>query len=319
MSQPKLSFAAAIYDRTLPLYTGEVTVEGVDFEFATSDNVGELFGRVAKGEFDAAEFSFSEFVSRMGSGNSPYVALPAFLSRNFRHSLIFVNRQAGIAKPTDLEGRRVGTATYTIADMVWVRAILQRECGVDLSRIKWVASTAGFNRPLLPLLKPVAIENDPSGKPLTQLLEEGEIDALVTNVPGPLRSSPRVELLFPNFHEMERAYYRRTRIFPILHIVVMRRTFYQEHPGAAASFYKALCQARERALQKLRGPGALPYMLPWLATELAEIDHVFGGDPWPYGVEANRPTIEAFVSAMVEQGMIAAPIAPEALFLATGD
>lgn len=318
MSQPKLSFAAAIYDRTLPLYTGEVKVEGFDFHFETSDNVGELFGRVARGEFDAAEFSFSEFVSRMGAGNCPYIGLPAFLSRNFRHSLVFVNRAAGIAGPRDLEGRRVGTATYTIADMVWVRAILH-EAGVDLSRIKWVASTAGFNRPLLPLLRPVAIENDSSGKPLTQMLEDGDIDALVTNVPGSLRSSPKAALLFPNFHEMEREYYRRTRIFPILHVVVMRRAFHEAHPEAAASLYHGLCQARERGVRRLRGPGALPYMLPWLATELAEIDQVFGGDPWPYGVKSNRPTIEAFVSAMVEQGMLAAPIAPDDLFVTPAD
>ena len=167
-----------------------------------------------------------------------------------------------------------------------------------------------------PLLKPVSIEQNTSGRSLSQLLEAGEIQAILgSGLPVALRSNPDVQRLFPDFHARELDYYRRTRIFPIMHLVAIRRDVYEKHPFIAASLYQAMTAAKDLALAKMRDLGALRYMLPGLPAELDEIDATFGGDPWPYGVEANRPTLEALVRYMAEQSLIKAPIPVEDLFV----
>jgi 4,5-dihydroxyphthalate decarboxylase len=316
MANLVLTYAGMAYDRMQALSRGEASPVGIDLKLPAFDGVGGIFAGMGRGEFDAGEFSVTEYVSRMSSGNCPLVGLPIFPSRGFRHGFICINRRSGIRSPKDLEGRRVGTSTYTIADMVWGRGILEHEYGVNLDTIRWVASTAGVNRPMLPLHRPVTIESDP--RPLAQLLVEGGIDAMMYATPWAFPGNPDIQRLLPDFHEAERQCYRRTRIHPVLHMVVMRRDLHEQHPWVAERLYQAFCQSKDLALKKLRTLGALPYMLPWLAADVEEIDSVFDGDPWPYGVEANRPTLEALVAYMHEQGLIPSRTALEGLFVPLG-
>jgi 4,5-dihydroxyphthalate decarboxylase len=316
MANLALTYAGMAYDRIQALVRGEVKPAGIDLNLPAFDGVGGIFAGMGRGEFDAAEFSVTEYISRMSRGDCPLVGLPIFPSRGFRHGYICINRRSGIRTPRDLEGRRVGTSTYTIADMVWTRGLLEHEYGVDLSRIRWVASTAGVNRPMLPVHRPVAIENNP--RPLAQLLVEGEIDAIMYGTPWAFPGHPDIQRLLPDFHEAERQYYRRTRIHPVLHMVVMRRELHEQHPWVAEHLFRAFCEAKDLALKKLHNLGALPYMLPWLAADIEEIERVFDGDPWPYGLAANRPTLEALVNYMHEQALIPSPIALEELFVPLG-
>ena len=322
MSRPKLTFACGLYDRMIPLFSGEVRPEGIDFRFLANDSPRDIFDRMGgRLEFDACEFSSSEFISRVSRGERSLVALPVFPSRVFRHGFICINRKSGIRSPKDLEGKRVGVALYTMSAAIWIRAHLQHDYGVDLSTIRWVQGSietgGSHGRPSVPpLLKPVPIEINETGKSLSELLEQGEIDALAgATLPEGLGRNPDIQRLFPDFPKVEKDYYRRTRIFPIMHLVALRRDVYEKHPFVAASLYRAFCESKRRALERMRFVGALRYMLPWLAAELDEIDAVFGDDPWPYGIEPNRPTLEALVQYLAEQHLIAARIPIEQLFV----
>jgi len=318
----RLTFACGLYDRMLPLYTREVRPEGIDLDFIAIDDPREIFDRMAGSlEFDASEMSSSEFISRKAANACPFVALPVFPSRVFRHGFIAVNRRSGIRTPKDLEGRRVGVPLYTMTAAIWIRGHLQHEYGVDLSAIRWVQGAiekagAHGEPTVLPLVRKVPIEFNTSGRSLDELLEAGAIDAIIgATLPASIRRNPDIRRLFPDFREIEKEYYRRTRIFPIMHLVVIRREHCEKHPFVAANLYKAFCEAKNRALDKMRFVGALRYMLPWMTDDLDEIQEIFGDDPWPYGVEANRPTLEALVRYMVEQSVIAAPAAVDDLFV----
>jgi len=321
---PRLRFACALYDRMLPLYTGEVRAEGIDLDYVAIESPRDIFDRMAGGlEFDVAEMSSSEFISRKSAGESPFVAIPVFPSRVFRHGFIAINRASGIRTPRDLEGKRIGVPLHTMTAAIWIRGHLQHEYGVDLSTIHWVQGSinspgAHGNPTVLPLVKSVPIEINDSGKSLSQLLDEGAIDATIgTSLPMAMRHNPEIRRLFPDYREIEKKFYARTGIFPIMHLVAIRRDVYEKHPVIATSLYKAFCESKDRALAKMRYTGALRYMLPWMTADLDEIDEVFGGDPWPYGVAANTPTLEALVAYMVEQSVIAAPMRLDDLFVPT--
>jgi len=322
MPNTRLTFACGLYDRMQPLYTGEVKPEGIDLDFRVIEWSREIFDRMGGArEFDAAEFSSSELISSMAAGGCPFVAIPVFPSRTFRHGFICVHRRSGIRAPKDLEGRRIGTPLYTQTAAIWLRGHLEHDYGVDLSAVTWVQgalSLAGRHGDpsVLPPVRTARIEVNASGKSLSQLLEEGVIDAtLGSNIPEALGRNPEVQRLFPNFHEIEREYFKRTRIFPIMHLVAIRRESYQANPGIAASLFRAFEESKNRALARMKHLGALRYMLPWLPEYLDEIDQVFGGDPWPYGIEVNRPTLEALVAYMAEQGIIANPLPLEQIFV----
>jgi 4,5-dihydroxyphthalate decarboxylase len=274
----------------------------------------------ATAEFDLAEFSSTEYIGRIGRGDRTLVALPVFPSRVFRHSFIFVNCNR-IAEPKDLEGKRIGTALYTQTAALWIRGILSSDHGVDLSGVTWVQGaiqTAGAHGTPSPppLLKQPRIEINDSGRSLDQLLDAGEIDAVIgTRVPACYRRNKDIVRLFPDYVGVERDYYKRTRIHPIMHLVAMRRDVHERHPHAARAMYEALVAAKDNALAMLRVEGAPRYLLPWLQRDIEEMDEVFGPDPWPYGVEANRPTLEALMRFMVAQHYIAQPIPLEDLFV----
>jgi 4,5-dihydroxyphthalate decarboxylase len=317
-----LTFACGLYDRMQPLYTGEVKPEGIDLDFLAIEAPRIIFDRMSgKQEFDASELSSSEFITRLSAGDSPFVALPVFPSRVFRHGFITINRRSGIRTPKDLEGRRVGVPLYTMTAAIWMRGHLQHDYGVDLSGIHWVEgsinSPTGHGEPsVLPLLREVPITRNRSGKSLSQLLDEGEIDAILgTTLPDARRHNPDIVRLFPDFREVEKDYYRRTGIFPIMHLVAIKRETYERHPFIGQSLYRAFCEAKRVALARMRNLAALRYMLPWLPDDLDELDAVFGDDPWPYGIEANRKTLATMMQYMVEQGVLEAELPVEDLFV----
>jgi 4,5-dihydroxyphthalate decarboxylase len=200
---------------------------------------------------------------------------------------------------------------------------MQHDLGIDLSGIEWVQGAVNepgsYGHPsLMPLLKPVQITPNTSGRSLSDLLKGGEIDAIIgSNLPRALGRHPDVVRLFPDFRTQEYDYFRRTRIFPIMHLIVIRKELYERHPFVATSLYAAFGAAKDWAWQKMRYPGTLRYMLPWLPADIEEIDTLFGGDCWPYGIEPNRPTLEALVAYMAEQGLTAAPVPIEKLFAPT--
>ncbi len=319
MPNPRITFACGLYDRVLPLYRGAVKPEGIDLDFQAIDDPRQIFDRMAKGEFDASEMSSSEHTSRVAAGNRDFVAIPVFVSRVFRHGFVFYNRKARIFRPKDLEGKRIGISAYGQTAAVFIRGFLQHEYGVDLLTIRWVLGTmngTGGHLQLPKLTKPVDIALDQSGKPLSDLLAAGEIDAtLGALVPDSFGRHQDVQRLFPNFRAAEKEYYRKTHIFPIMHLVTIRRDIHEKYPFLAASLYAALDRSKELAILRMREVGALAYMLPWMADDISEMDEVFGGDAWPYGIAANHPTLEALVTYMAEQGLIAAPPAIESLFV----
>ena len=322
-----LTMACGLYDRMSDLYRGDVQPDGIKLNFIPMDGSAgarEIFDRMAGGlEFDVAEMSSSEFIARMSAGQSPLVALPVFPSRVFRHGMVSINRRSGIKSPKDLEGKRIGVPIYTMSAAVWMRGHLQHDYGVDLSTIRWVEGAINHPGPhghpsIPPLLRKIAIERNESGCSLSDLLERGEIDAVVgTVLPDAIRHNPDIQRLFPNYREVEKDYYRRTRIFPIMHLIALRRDVHEKHPFVASSLFDAMCAAKERARRRMRDLGTLQYMLPWMTADLDEIDEVFGGDAWPYGIEPNRPTLEALVTYLADQAIIKEPLPIEELFVPT--
>jgi 4,5-dihydroxyphthalate decarboxylase len=322
VSRLPLTFAGCRYDRLEAIRDGDVAVEGVELNCITLKSGRDVFDRMVGGkEFDVAELSASEYVSLHGAGDCPFVAIPVFPSRVFRHGYIFMNTRCGIRTPKDLEGRRVGLPLYTQTAAIWARGHLQHQFGVDLSSVRWVqgavekAGTHGTPH-APPLLAPVQIEQNRSSAPLGDLLARGDIDALIgSRKPESFGRHPDVARLFPDYRARERKLYETTKIFPIMHLIAIRRDLYERHRWIATSLYKAFVESKRRALARMRYAGSLGYMLPWLLAEIEEIDAVFGGDAWPYGIEPNRPTLQALVQYMLEQHFIAKAIPIEDLFV----
>jgi 4,5-dihydroxyphthalate decarboxylase len=250
------------------------------------------------------------------------VALPVFASRVFRHSFIIVNRKH-IKSAADFAGKRVGVPLYTQTAAIFIRGLMQHDLGIDLNKIEWIEGAinepGGYGNPsVMPMLKPVNKKPNTSGKSLSDLLEAGEIHAIIgSNMPRAFGRHPDVVRLIPDYRSKEQDYYRRTKIFPIMHLVVIRNDVYDKNPFVATSLYNAFTTAKDVAREKMRYSGTLRYMLPWLPDDVREIDELFGGDCWPYGIEPNRPTLEALVTYMVEQGLIPESIPIEKLFVPT--
>src|SRR5215468_9483839 len=211
MAKLQLTFACALYDRMQPLYTGEVKPDGIDLNFIAIDQPRSIFDRMSGGqEFDAAEYSSSEFIQRFANKQCPFVALPVFPSRTFRHGFIAVNRKAGIKTPKDLEGKRVGVPLYTMTAAIFIRGLLQHEYGVDCEKIHWVQGAVNHagshgDPHVLPLLKPMELEFAPKGRSLSDLIEEGFVDAtLGTSLPESIRHNPNIARLFPDYVDVEK-------------------------------------------------------------------------------------------------------------------
>ncbi len=310
MGKIRLTLACWDYDRTRALQEGRVQVEGVELTYLPL-RVEETFWRMLRyQEFDAAELSMGSYLVSRENGSPRFVAIPVFPSRAFRHSCIYINTDFGIKEPKDLAGKRVGVPEYQVTMAVWVRGILQHEYGVPPEKMKWF--TGGQEHPG----REDKIEHDlPSNidirtigpdQTLSSMLEQGEIDAIITpHMPSPfVHRSPKVRRLIPNFREVERDYYRRTKIFPIMHTIVLREDIYERFPWVAQSLCKAFSEAKKVCQESMYEFSALKYMLVWSIAEMEEEREIFAEDPWPYGLEANRHVLETLVQYAHEQGLI---------------
>ena len=320
MSQLKLSFACQDYDRTRALWDGRVTPEGIDLTYV-SLSAEELFWRQLQHfEFDVSEMSLSNYLTMLSSGNSRVIAIPVFPSRMFRHSFIFISKKSGIQKPQDLKGCRMGIPEYSMTATVWMRGMLQHEYGVAPPDMEWYLGGLDMpgrkerikvNIPEDVHLHPVAED-----KTLSEMLAAGEIDALLT-ARAPVsffQQHPNVVRLWPNYKEVEIEYFKRTGIFPIMHTLALKREIYDANPWAAQSLYKAFSEAKELAQEFLSKLSHQRYMLPWLIPDYAQTISVMGENYWPYGVEANRVTLEAMTQYAYEQGLASRKFTPEELF-----
>jgi len=317
----KLSFACGGYDRMDALRDGSIRPDGVDLDYVTINSPRELFDRmVLHNEFDMSELSLSETVTHFCEGNSPFVALPVFPSRVYRHGNIYVSVKNGIKSPKDFEGRRIGVPLYMMTAAVWIRGLLADDFGVDLSSITWVQGAAshtgshGEQRPP-PVIPGVKIENNTTGRPLFELLAEGAIDGFIgTGIPADLGQG-KTERLFIDHVEREKDYFRRTGIHPIMHLVAIRREIYERNPWIAKPLYQAFTAAKDRAWADLHNTGANKSMFPWVHAHVAETEAIMGRDPWPYGVEANRKTLTALTRYMHAQGLASRVAGLEELFV----
>jgi 4,5-dihydroxyphthalate decarboxylase len=315
----RLTLACGFYDRTDALRTGIVRPEGIDLTYVAIQSPPEIFARMLANEaFDASEMSCAHSLIRRGKGEFPFVALPVFPSRMFRHGYIYINTKAGIRTPKDLEGKRIGLPEYSQTAAVWIRGLLQHEYGVRLETVRWVSG--GINAPGRPDILvnwPEDIEFERVfDRELTALLLEGEMVALCGAVrPDALGKNPLVARLFPNYRDLEREYFRKTRIFPVMHTVVIREALYRENRWIAESLYKAFVEAKTWCMAQMRFSSSLRYTLPWLHADLDEMAEIFGSDPWPYGLEANRHVLTTLVQYLVEQRLLTRPIPLEELYV----
>lgn len=317
-----LTLACGDYDRTRPLIDGTVRPLGIDLNCLPM-TIEEIFFRMARfREFDAAEMSLSSYLVSLAAGEAaPFVAIPVFPSRSFRHSGIYVHTGSGIRGPEDLPGRTVGVAEYQLTANVWIRGILADRHGVPVNSVRY--RTGGLHQPGRPeklaVTLPPDIEIEPAGpgQTLSAMLAEGQIDALYT--PRTPRSfaegHPGVARLFPDFREAESRYWRDTGIFPIMHVLVIRADVYRRDRWVARSLLEAFGAAREIALSGLAETAALRYMLPWLADDVDYAQRVLGRDYWTYGLEGNEAALATLARYSFEQGLIPRAYDPRELFV----
>jgi 4,5-dihydroxyphthalate decarboxylase len=245
-------------------------------------------------------------------GDDRFIAIPAFPHRRFRHSFIFVNADAGIRSPKDLEGRRVGLRQWQNTASLWARGILSDEYGVDLRKINWLCqdeAVVSFSPP------GYSIERVPEGKTVTRMLEEGEVDGLIYPAmpASALRGDPRVTRLFADYKAEEMAHFQKTGFFPIMHVVIVRRDVLAENPWVAVNMLEAFRRSKDVAFQRMEDPASVS--LAWARELLEEQQRVLGVDPWNYTFEANRAALETMIRWSFEQGMTDRVFAAEELFV----
>ena len=317
MARLRLSLACGPYDRTQALRDGTIVPEAIELTYVTIQPA-EIFWRMLQyQEFDVSEMSLSNYVTLVSKGNAPFVAIPAYPSRVFRHGYFFVNTEKSIEQPSDLVGKRGGVPEYSQTAAVYMRGLLEHEYGVRPSQVEWVQSRADRLTHGLP--PDVRVTPAPAGEELSDLLERGEIDFLVTGK-NPLsfrRGSPKVRRLFPNYRELEQEYYRRTKIYPIMHTVVIRRAVYERDPWVAQSLYQAFCAAKERCYRLLLETGSPKASFAWLQPMIEEEQAIIGRDWYPYGIESSRESLEALLQYTHEQGLTERRVALEELFAPT--
>ena len=317
MSELSLSVALGDYDRVRPILDGRVQIDGVEpVTFALSPE--EIFFRAFRhAEFDICELSLSSYCVMTQRGTSDYIGIPAFPSRAFRHTSIYV-RKDRITRPEDLKGCKIGVPEYQLTANVWVRAILE-EYDVHPRDIHWIRG--GLEEPgrlekiALKLPPDVKLENAPEGRTLSQMLDTGEIDAVITpRMPSVNRSNSNIGWLFDDPTATAKDYFKRTGIFPIMHLMGIRKDLVERHPWLPNAVFKASVQAKDMAMDLLRDTSATKVTLPFVEEQLVAAEELMGDDFWPYGVERNRRTLDAFLGAHHTQGLSARRLCVEELF-----
>jgi 4,5-dihydroxyphthalate decarboxylase len=319
MENITVTLACGDYDRVAPLKDGRVKVEGVNLNFIALGPEETFFRMARHQEFDVSEMSLASYINGRARGRDDLIAIPVFPSRMFRHSAIFVHTGAGIEKPEDLKGRRVGVGEYQMTAIVWVKGILSDDHGVAASDIHWF--TGGQEQPgreeRVPLELPpeITLESIPKDKTLSSMLEAGELDAVIAaRVPSPvLRGSDQVRRLYENPMEVEKEYFKRTGIFPIMHTVAIRKKMWETHPWLPVSLYKAFDRAQRLSREGIHAPAVL-FQLAWLQMYWEEEKALLGEHAWETGAERNRETVKTLCRYLVEQGIIGEAPPFEGLF-----
>jgi len=312
MAYRTLTIAVRDYDHTRALADGRVRVDGVDLKFVYISPPSQIFLRMLHDEeFDASEMSLSNYMIALGKNDKRFVALPVFPSRVFRHSYIWINTRSGIREPTDLKGKKIGIADYSMTALLFVRGLLQHEYGVAPEDVHWFRRRSEHVPVEIP--KNIRLDNIAQGETLDSLLEAGALDAVALTQPprGFLAGSPHIKRLFSDSRAIEADYYRRTKIFPIMHMVVIRRAVYEEDPSLAARLSRGFEAAKQLAFEAYEE--GLP-ALPWVNLDLEYAREIIGRDVYPYGVQNNLPTLEAAALYSHEQGLTPKKFGVEELF-----
>ena len=320
MSKLRLSFGCWNYDRTRALMDGRVQVDGIDLNYLNMPVEETFFRMLRHREFEVAEMSLSSYTVSLFSEARPFIAIPIFPSRFFRHSSIYVNAASGIREPRDLIGKRVGNPEYQMTAPAWIRGILQDEYDVPVDSVTYF--TGGEEEPgrtekiKLNLPRNIKVERIGPQQTLSSMLANGEIDALYTaRMPSSYHASGgKVKRLFESYVDVEKAYYRKTKIFPIMHTVVIRRDVYEQNRWVAQALYKAFCEAQAETYNDIYETAALKAMLPWLTAHVEEARAEMGKDFWPYGLEKNHAALDTFLRYSYEQGLSKRKLSPEDLF-----
>jgi 4,5-dihydroxyphthalate decarboxylase len=318
MSKLSLSVAIGDYDRNRPLIDGAARIDGVDPVFMTLYPEEIFFRALRTHDFDICELSLSSFTVKTAAGDNRYVGVPCFVSRAFRHTSIYV-RTDRIKEPKDLKGRKVGVPEYQLTANVWARAILEDDFGVAPADIRWVRGAiehAGRIEKISIKLPPgVSLENAPEGRTISELIDRGEIDGFIAPRPPHLpHPNPDVGWLFRDPVAAAKDYFGRTGVFPIMHLVGVRRTLVDKHPWLPAAVMKGFEQSKAAAIAHLADTSATKVTLPFVEEQLAGARALMGEDYWPYGLERNRKTLETFLRHHHAQGLSSRLVKVEELF-----
>ena len=319
MAKLELSVAVGDYDRTRALIDGSVAIDGVDPIYMTLGPEEIFFRAFRAAEFDICELSLSSYTVKTAQNNCPYIAVPAFVSRAFRHTAIYV-RTDRVKKPEDLKGRKVGLPEYQLTANVWARALLEDDYGVKPSDIHWIRG--GIEEPGRPeklaikLPPGVRLDNAPDGATISGLLEAGEIDGFIAPRPPTLveKGHPNIGWLFSDPVAVAKDYYKRTGLFPIMHVVGIRRTLAEKHPWLPGAVFKAFEQAKAVGMEKLSDTSATKVTLPFVEEALRNARALMGEDYWSYGVEKNRKVLDYFLAQHHAQGLSSRRVAVDELF-----
>lgn len=313
-----LSFACWDYDRMRALRDGRVQVDGIELNYQQLEVEETFFRMLRYKEFDACEMSLSSYCLSKFKGD-PFIAIPVWPSRFFRHSCVYINTNSGIKEPKDLIGKRIGNPEYQMTAPAWIRGIMADEYGVPVDSVQYL--TGGEEEPGRPekiaLDLPPNIKLDPIGptETLSQMLIDGKIDALYTaRMPSAYGKVPQIKRLWEDYVPVEKAYFEKTKIFPIMHTVVIRRDVYEANRWIAVALYKAFMQAQNITYAQLRTTASLQTMLPWSSAEEEQTRKLMGDDFWPYGFEANKHVLDTFTRYSFEQGLSKRKLDPQELF-----
>jgi 4,5-dihydroxyphthalate decarboxylase len=314
MNKLALTFACGDYEIVRPLIDGKVRADGIDLTILTKmDSATRHWRFLRGGEFDVAELSASSYLAARDN-DLPFRAIPVFLHRRFRHGFIFINTSKGIKKPSDLIGRKIGVKTLMTTAVLWMRGQLEHEYGVPLKSIEWFSELENDVEVKLPAdLKLTRLSGDQS---VESMLAQGELDAVLhPDLIKPfVAKDKRVARLFPDHKQEEIAYFQKTGIFPIMHVLGLRQSLIDQHPWVAVNLFKALNEAKAMAMERMQNPRIVP--LAWYRDAWEEQERILGPDPWEYGLTAgNRKNMETLVSYSLEQGLIKKKPALEELFL----
>ena len=309
-----LTLAAGDYESIRALKEGTVKPDGIDLTILTDMTAEVRHARMLRGrQFDVAELSMSNYMVAKDQG-LPFIAIPVFLHRRFRHGFAFVNTAKGIDKPTDLIGKKVGVGSYHATSNLWLRGILEHEFDVPHNQIHWLNE---FEEKIAWRVPPgLSIQKIPKGKNIVNMLLAGELDAVIDpEVIRPIATKDlRVRRLFPNCRELEIDYFKRTGIFPIMHTTAIKQEIVNKHPWVPASLMRAFEESKKISYKRMENPRIVP--LAWFRSFVEEQEEIFGGDPWVYGLgESNRKNVQTLMQYSFEQGLIGRRMTMEELFI----